>query len=167
MSKGFETRTSAGTAVGDNENARATKVVSSLSSKMAQAGGLSLADIERRANERLQGHKHDAMRTIERSISDLEVLANEDLQDFDALYRAASAVLSVAGFFDTGPLYDAVYSLCETIEAMRERTAWKNEAVHVHVRGIRLIMNTGCVHSAASEQLMAGLKAIQEHAKTA
>jgi len=39
--------------------------------------------------------------------------------------------------------------------------------VHVHVRGIRLIMNTGCVHSAASEQLMAGLKAIQEHAKTA
>lgn len=165
MTKGFETRTSAGTAVGENENARSIRVVSSLSNKMAQPGGLTIADVERRTSERLQGHKADAMQAIERSIVELEVLANEDLQDFDGLYRAAGAVLSVAGFFDTGPLYDAVYSLCETIEAMKSSGTWKNEAVHVHVRGIRLIMNTGCLHSSASEKLIAGLKAIQDHAK--
>lgn len=165
MNKPFETKTSAGTAVGDNENARATKVVSSLSSKMAQPGGLSIADIERRTNERLQGHKADAMKAIERSITELEYLSNEDLQDFDGLYRAASAVLSVAGFFDTGPLYDAVYSLCDTIEGMKEREMWKNEAVHVHVSAIRLIMNSGCQTSPSSQKLMAGLKAVREHAK--
>lgn len=165
MSTSFETKTSAGSAVGDNENARATKVVTSLSSKMAQPGGLSVADIERRTNERLQGHKADAMKAIERSITELEYLSNEDLQDFDGIYRAASAVLSVAGFFDTGPLYDAVYSLCDTVEGMKERETWKNEAVHVHVRAIRLIKNSGCQSTDDNHKLMAGLKAIREYAK--
>lgn len=165
MSKMLETKAAAGSAVGEGENAKATKVVSSLSRKMSQPGGLSVADIERRANERLVGHKADAMKAIERSVSELEVLSNEDLQDAKAIYDAAGAVLSVAGFFDTGPLYDAAYSLCETVEAMNVRHAWNNGSVHVHVRAIRMILKDGCKHSSVSEQLMAGLKAVQAHAK--
>lgn len=162
----FETTEATGSAVGDGENAKAIKVVSSLSRKMSQPGGLSVADIERRANERLTGHKTDAMKAIERSVNELEVLSNEDLQDAKAIYDSSGAVLSVAGFFDTGPLYDAAYSLCETVEAMNARHAWNNGSVHVHVRAIRLILNDGCKHSPISEQLMAGLKAVQAHAKS-
>lgn len=165
MTTPFDTTVAAGSAVGEGEGARATKVVSSLSRKMAQPGGLSIADIERRASERLVGHKADAMQAIERSVVELEVLANEDLQDAQAIYRVSSNVLSVAGFFDTGPLYDAVYSLCETVDAMNNAHAWRNEAVHVHVRAIRMILKDDCRHNPASEQLLAGLKAVQAHAK--
>lgn len=165
MSQSFDTVVAAGSAVGEGEGATATKVVSSLSRKMAQPGGLSIAQIERRSNERLLGHKAEAMKAIERSVSELEVLANEDLQDSAAIYGVAGNVLSVAGFFDTGPLYDAVYSLCETIEAMNARNAWRNEAVHVHVQAIRLILKDNCLLTPNSERLMQGLKAIQAHAK--
>lgn len=165
MSSTFNTTSAAGSAVGEGENAKATKVVSSLAHKMAQPGGLSIAAIERRANERLVGHKADAMQAIARSVSELEVLSNEDLQDSEALYRSGAAVLSVAGFFDTGPLYEAAYSLCETVEAMKARHVWKNDAVHVHVRAIRMILKDSCQHTPTSQQLMVGLKAVQAHAK--
>ena len=165
MSQSFETVVAAGSAVGEGEGATATKVVSSLSRKMAQPGGLTVKDIERRASERLLGHKAEAMKAIERSVSELEVLANEDLQDSGAIYGVAGNVLSVAGFFDTGPLYDAVYSLCETIDAMNASSAWRNDAVHVHVQAIRLILKDNCQLTPSSERLMHGLKAIQTHAK--
>ena len=34
------------------------------------------------------------------------------------VYELASSLLDMAGFFDTGPLYDAGYSLCDVADRM-------------------------------------------------
>lgn len=166
MSKPVETTTAAGSAVGEGEGATATKVVSSLSKKMSAPGGLSVADIERRSRERLMAHQADAMKAIASAISELEQLVLEGGGRYDPeYYHVASRMLNVAGFFDTGPLYDAGYSLCEIIDVMQTRDRWSIEPVKVHIRALRLIHTDNLKVSPQSASLMQGLKALLEHAR--
>ncbi|WP_292054502.1 MULTISPECIES: chemotaxis protein CheE [unclassified Brevundimonas] len=166
MTKPVETTIAAGSAVGEGEGATAVKVVSSLSKKMAEPGGLTVADIERRAKERLQKHKTDAMRSVELAVSELEkrVEVGADHPD-EAFYLTASQMLDVAGFFDTGPLYDAGYSLCELLDVMQTSGEWNGDSVRVHVRALRMILNAGCETTPQSATLLAGLKALLDHAR--
>lgn len=160
------TTTSAGSAVGEGEGATSVKVVSSLSQKMAEPGGLTIADIERRAKERLQAHKVDAMRAVRDAITELEGLVAEDSDRQDPeLYHVASRMLNVAGFFDTGALYDAGFSLCELLDVMQTNNRWSQEAVRVHVRALRLIDNDNFQTTPQSATLLGGLKALLEHAR--
>lgn len=166
MTKSVETTISAGSAVGEGEGATSVKVVSSLSRKMAEPGGLTVADIERRAKERLMKHRAEAMRTVEQAVADLEKRAETAAnQPDEAFYLTASQMLDVAGFFDTGPLYDAGYSLCELLDVMQTTGQWNAQSVHVHVRALRMILNAGCETTPQSASLLAGLKALLEHAR--
>lgn len=166
MTKRVETTISAGSAVGEGEGATSVKVVSSLSRKMAEPGGLTVADIERRSRERLQKHRVDAMRSVEQAVVDLErrVVTGAEQPD-EAFYLTASQMLDVAGFFDTGPLYDAGYSLCELLDVMQTSGEWNGESVRVHVRALRMILNEGCQNTPQSASLLNGLKALLEHAR--
>ena len=165
MSDVFAMKVSAGAATGDNTEARAFKVESSLSRKMAQPGGLSVAQIERRAKERLMCHKIEAMRSIAKAVATLDQLAEEAEHDPAKLYRIASEMLDLAGFFDTGPLYDAGYSLCETVEAMQASNDWNRAAIKVHVDALKLVLADDCLRTDVSAQLLEGLKAVLQHAR--
>lgn len=166
MTKSVSTSISAGSAVGEGEGATAVKVVSSLSKKMSEPGGLTVADIERRAKERLLSHKADAMRAVEVAVADLEQRVEVGAHHADeAFYLTASKMLDVAGFFDTGPLYDAGYSLCELLDVMQTSGEWNGDSVRVHVRALRMILNSGCETSPQSASLLAGLKALLDHAR--
>jgi len=166
MTKPVTTTISAGSAVGEGEGATAVKVVSSLSKKMAEPGGLTVADIERRSKERLWSHKADAMRSVEAAVAELEqrVGVGADRPD-EAFYLTASKMLDVAGFFDTGPLYDAGYSLCELLDVMQTSGQWNGDSVRVHVRALRMILNAGCETTPQSASLLSGLKALLDHAR--
>ena len=166
MTKSVSTSISAGSAVGEGEGATAVKVVSSLSKKMSEPGGLTVADIERRAKERLLSHKADAMRAVEVAVADLEqrVEVGADRPD-EAFYLTASKMLDIAGFFDTGPLYDAGYSLCELLDVMQTKGVWNGDSVRVHVRALRMILRAGCETTPQSASLLAGLKALLDHAR--
>lgn len=154
--------------MGEGEGATAVKVVSSLSKKMAEPGGLTVAAIERRAQERLLGHKQDAMRSVEQAVAELEKRTAGDLPDADPeLYRIASSMLDLAGFFDTGPLYDAGYSLCELLDVMQGKGQWSAQAVQVHVRALRLILKDNYQLTPHSTALLEGLRAVLEHARKA
>ncbi|WP_297802677.1 chemotaxis protein CheE [uncultured Brevundimonas sp.] len=166
MSKTIETTITAGAAVGEGEGATSVKVVSSLSKKMAEPGGLTVEDIERRAKERLLGHKADAMKAVERSVVELEQRVKDGAKVIDLdLYPIASQMLNVAGFFDTGPLYEAGYSLCELLDVMNIKGQWNGDAVVVHVRALRMILNENCQATPHSASLLAGLRAVLDHAR--
>lgn len=146
--------------------ARTLKIKTTLARQMAQPGGRTLADVERRANERLERHREDVMITVAGAVTELELVTAAAAPDSEAqVYRLASSLLDTAGFFDTGPLYDAGYSLCEVADRMMTADAWNWPSIEVHVRAMRLILTAGCKADATSEALLAGLRSVAAKAR--
>lgn len=144
-----------------------TRIRTSLAKQMVQPGGRTLADAERRAEERLVRHRPDVMAEIETAIGELEGLCAARPDGAEAeVYRVASRVLDLAGFFDTGPLYEAGYSLADVADRMAAGGTWDWPSAVVHVQALRLILNVDCERNAATDQLLAGLKAVAARMRT-
>lgn len=141
--------------------ARTLKIKTSLARQMAQPGGRTVADVERRANERLERHREDVMITVAGTVTELELVAAAAAPGSEPqVYRLASSLLDTAGFFDTGPLYDAGYSLCDVADRMQTNGVWSWPTVGVHVQAMRLILTGGCKADAVSDALLAGLRSV-------
>ena len=146
--------------------ARTLKIKTTLARQMAQPGGRTLADVERRANERLERHRDDVMTTVAGTITELELVAAAAAAGSEPqVYKLASSLLDTAGFFDTGPLYEAGYSLCDVADRMQTSGAWSWPTVAVHVQAMRLILTGGCQADAASAALLAGLRSVAAKAR--
>ena len=146
---------------------RTLKIKTSLARQMAQPGGRTLADVERRANERLERHRDDVMTTVAGTITELElVVAAATAGSEPQVYKLASSLLDTAGFFDTGPLYDAGYSLCDVADRMQTNGVWSWPNVAVHVQAMRLILTGGCQADATSDALLAGLRSVAAKTRT-
>ena len=141
---------------------RTTKVKSTLARQLARPGGRTLAEAQRLAETGLQSHKAGVMEDLGRLIGQLETLcAAAAPEGRDRVYVLAAALVDMAGFFDTGPLYSAGYSLCDLSDRMQAAGAWSWPAVEVHVKALRLILASGCKADAGSEVLLAGLRSVQ------
>jgi len=141
---------------------RTTKVRSSLATQLARPGGRTIADAQRLAETGLQSHKAGVMEDLGRLIGQLEALcAAPDDGRRDRVYVLAAALVDMAGFFDTGPLYSAGYSLCDLSDRMQAGGVWSWPAVEVHVKALRLILAGGCKAGAESDVLLQGLRSVQ------
>ena len=141
--------------------ARTLKIKSPLSKQLAQPGGRTIADAERLADAGLQRHKADVMVDLERRIGQLETVCAAAAPDQQPqVYALASGIVDLAGFFDTGPLYSAAYSLCELCDRMQTLGVWNWPAVEVHVKALRLILAGGCTVGAESDVLLQGLSRV-------
>lgn len=144
-----------------------TKITTSLAKQMAQPGGRTAEEMERRANERLERHRGDVMQTINQRIADLEALTRAKAEGTQTqVYPLVSRLLDTGGFFDTGPFYEAGYSLCETADLLMASGKWNWPSIEVHVHAMRLIFNNGCKSDQISDTLMQGLKAILAKARS-
>ena len=146
--------------------ARTLKIKTTLARQMAQPGGRTVADVERRANERLERHRDDVMTTVAGTITELELVAAAAAPGSEPqVYKLASSLLDTAGFFDTGPLYEAGYSLCDVADRMQTSGAWSWPTVAVHVQAMRLILTGGCKADATTEALLLGLRSVAAKAR--
>ena len=147
--------------------ARTLKIKTSLARQMAQPGGRTVAEVERRANDRLDRHREDVMLTVGGTITELELIAAAKAPGSEPqVYKLASSLLDMAGFFDTGPLYDAGYSLCEVADRMAVSGAWNWPSVGVHVQAMRLILASDCKVDATSDALLMGLRSVAAKSRT-
>jgi hypothetical protein len=80
----------------------------------------------------------------------------------DRVYVLAAALVDLAGFFDTGPLYNAGYSLCEVSDRMINGGIWHWPSVQVHLQAMRLILASGCRTGRTSQTLLEGLRKISQ-----
>ena len=78
------------------------------------------------------------------------------------VYALASSIVDLAGYFDTGPLFDAAYSLCDVSDRMIHAETWHWPSVRVHAQALRLILANGCRVGRTSETLLAGLRSITQ-----
>ena len=71
-----------------------------------------MGEAVRAAEAGVEGHREDAMRSLATTLGELEsVCAGRDEGAETRVYELASAFTDMAGFFDTGPLYAAAFSL--------------------------------------------------------
>lgn len=140
---------------------RLSKIKSSLARKMAAPGGRTVAEAISRADAGLESHREEGMRALAISLAGLETacLAREPGSE-PHVYEQAAALLDMAGFFDTGPLYAAAFSLCEVSDRMIAAETWDWPSAAVHVRALRLILTDGCQEGESSRLILEGLAAI-------
>ncbi len=133
----------------------------SLARKMAEPGGRTMADAVRAADAGLESHREEGMRSLAETLARLEAACIAKDEEAAALvYDLASAFADMAGFFDTGPLYTAAFSLCEASDRMTVGGCWQWPSVHVHVRTLRLILAADCRTSEESRLLLEGLASV-------
>lgn len=145
--------------------ARVLKIKSSLALKMERAGGRSYAELGRRADEALEAHRDRVMVTIREHLEALGALCTAEEEGAGGrIYAIAAGIVDIAGYFDTGPLYEAAYSLCDTVDRMLGADAWRWPSIAVHHRALALILADGCRTSQASTVLIEGLHAVARKA---
>lgn len=145
--------------------ARTFKIRSTLSRQLQAPGGRKVRDLEREATEALESHRDEAMATVAETLTALDALCAEASPETGPrVYALASSIVDVAGYFDTGPLFDAAYSLCEVSDRMIQAQAWRWPPVRVHVQALRLILANDCRAGRTSETLLDGLRSISNKA---
>ena len=128
---------------------------------MARPGGRTMAEAVQAANAGLDSHREQGMESLATTLARLEAVCAARAEGAEAeVYDLASAFTDMAGFFDTGPLYVAAISLCETSDRMRVGGCWQWPSVDVHVRALRLILAAGCQDNETSRVLLEGLASI-------
>lgn len=136
------------------------KYKTNLARKMSAPGGCTVDEALSAAEGAIEGHREAAMEALDRMLVELEAACAA--RTAERIYDLAASLLDMAGFFDTGPFHQAVFSLCEVSDRMAE--AWDWPTVEVHVRALRLILREDCRESANSIVLLEGLAAIRRRA---
>ena len=148
--------------------ARLLKIKSPLARQIHEPGGRTIRDAEMRANQELEVHRAPAMAAIAAALDELEAISAEASPDAGPrVYATASRIIDVGGYFDTGPLHDAVYSLCDVADRMIGAQMWHWPSVDVHLRAMRLILAGGCRRNRSNDMLLDGLKSVAAHIENA
>jgi hypothetical protein len=143
--------------------ARTFKVKSSLSRQLFEPGGRLVRDAERLAGEALNTHRDEAMAMISSALDELEAVCAEAAPETGPqIYALGARIIDLAAFFDTGPLHDAAWSLCEVSDRMIAGGIWHWPSIQVHVQALRLILAGGCRTGRTSDTLLAGLRTISQ-----
>lgn len=144
------------------------KTKSSLACKLAVPGGRTVAEALAAAELGLASHRDKGMAQISLTLGLLEAAINaRDEVAQDGLYGLAAALVDLAGFFETGPLFSAAYSLCDLSNRMTTNGTWLWPSIAVHVHAMRLILADDCQENAASTELLQGLAALSRHREEA
>jgi hypothetical protein len=140
---------------------RLSKIKSSLARKMAAPGGRTVAEAVSCAEAGLESHREEGMRALAITLAQLEtVCALREPGSEPKVYERAAALLDMAGFFETGPLYAAAFSLCEVSDRMLAAGTWDWPSAAVHVRALRLILTDGCQDDESSRVILEGLATV-------
>lgn len=140
------------------------KTKSSLAYKMAVPGGRTVAAAVAAAELALASHRDEGMAQIGLTLGRLEAACDaRDPAAQASVYDLAAALLDLAGFFETGPLFPAAFSLCDLSDRMMTDNVWTWPSITVHVHAMRLLLADDCKESTASTLLLQGLAALSRH----
>ena len=137
--------------------ARTFRYKTNLARKMSAPGGRSADEALAAADSALSSHRAAAMQGLAVIMTRLEAACAARRQP--EVYEHAAALLDLSGFFETGPLHPAIFSLCEISDQGAVRD-WPS--LDVHVRAIRRILNSECRDTDESRVLLEGLVAVRQ-----
>lgn len=137
------------------------KYRTNLARKMSASGGRSIAEAIDKGESGLEHHRAAAMKGLADRVSALEASCAAQVPGSEpGVYQQTAALLDMAGFFETGPLYKAAFSLCELSDRLIEINAWNWPSIAVHVRALRLILADECRETEQASLILEGLSTI-------
>lgn len=140
------------------KTARTFKVRSNLANQIDEPGGRRISAAVSAAETALNTHRDGAVRSMSMMVEQLEALCLHPTHEgFAGLYPLAAGLAGMAGFFDTGPFYRAAYSLCELAEKLEASGRHDWPSVDVHVKTLRLLLNSGFADGAEAQAMLEGL----------
>ncbi|HYE42322.1 MAG TPA: chemotaxis protein CheE [Caulobacteraceae bacterium] len=151
-------------------SAKVYPVRHALAEQMRRPGGRTAAECLEKAQDALDTARDGAMQSIETLVGKLEAVARSRSADpSDEIYTLAHSVLDLAGFFETGPLYEVAYSLCELTDGLRVQGRWEWPAALVHIQALRLVLGAGpgAADDPALRAMLAGLGSVTSRVATA
>jgi len=139
------------------------KIQTPLARKMAVLGGRTVAEALAQAERGVESHRAAGMSTLTATLVRLEQATTARAPGAEStIYPLASELLDMAGFFDTGPLYKAAFSLCDIADKMHANDVWDWPSIDVHVRAMRLILTEDCKDSTTAKTVLQGLAAVAQ-----
>lgn len=153
----------------DSENtARLFKVRPAIADQIRLPGGQKVSEAVAAADAALDDQRASAVEGLIQGVERLEALCRAPSDGaFASVYPIAAALAGTAGFFETGPFYRAVYSLCELAEKLEAAGRRDWSSVEVHVKALRLILTTGFDDGAEARAMLDGLSALVRRAEAA
>ena len=153
---------------GSDKAARLFKVRPAIADQIRRPGGKKMGEAVAAADAALDDQRASAVEGLVQGVERLEALCRDRSdEDFASVYPIAAHLAGTAGFFETGPFYRAVYSLCELTEKLgvAGRRDWSS--VEVHVKALRLILTTGFQDGPEAKAMLDGLAALVRRAEDA
>ncbi len=140
---------------------RLFKVRPAIADQIRLPGGKKVGEAVAAADAALDDQRAAAVEGLIQGVERLEALCREPSDDgFASVYPLAANLAGTAGFFETGPFYRAVYSLCELTEKLGAAGRRDWSSVDVHVRSLRLILTTGFQDGPEAKAMLDGLAAL-------
>ena len=154
---------------GSDKAARLFKVRPAIADQIRRPGGKKMGEAVAAADAALDDQRASAVDGLVQGVERLEALCRDRSSDgFLSVYPLAANLAGTAGFFETGPFYRAVYSLCELTEKLGAAGRRDWSSVEVHVKALRLILTTGFQDGPEAKAMVEGLAALvrkAEHAR--
>jgi len=143
-------------------------VETALQRRMARPGGITAKEALARAEEGLALHRARALLVLREKVDALTALSEARAPGSEPeVYPLASALVDLAGYLEVPPFYAAAYGLCEIADRMAAAGIWSWPSVEVHARALSLILADDCREGEGTERLLAGLRAVADHAPRA
>lgn len=153
---------------GSDNAARLFKVRPALADQIRLPGGKKVGEAVAAADAALDDQRASAVEGLVQGVERLEALCAERCDDaFASVYPLAANLAGTAGFFETGPFYRAVYSLCELTEKLGAAGRRDWSSVEVHVKALRLILTTGFEDGPEAKAMLDGLAALVRRVEAA
>ena len=153
---------------GSDNAARLFKVRPAIADQIRLPGGKKVGEAVAAADAALDDQRASAVEGLVQGVERLEALCRERSDDgFALVYPIAAHLAGTAGFFETGPFYRAVYSLCELTEKLGAAGRRDWSSVEVHVKALRLILTTGFDDGPEARAMLDGLSSLVRRVEAA
>ncbi len=135
-------------------------------------GGLPVADAVQRAGKGLESLKTDCLADLKTVLEHAEACAAKATATYDAdlaaeLYAIVSTPIGVPSVCGLPSVDVALTSLSDLLDYLKSQQRWDANAVAVHLRAFRLLLQTeGAKDIAGAQAILAGLRKVsQRYAK--
>lgn len=139
-----------------------------LSKLLKAPGGKPVVEAVADAQQGLAGLQDDCLADLGQMLIEAEAGAAKAGADYDAelvegLYGRISAAIGVPTACGMEPVDTALISLSDLLDNLQERALWDAEAVAVHLRAIRLMLNVEAARKGVGAQgLLDGLRQVSQ-----
>jgi len=131
-------------------------------------GGLPVAEAVERASAGLLGLRKDCLVELKAVLEEAEAIAARAGEAFQAdllaqLYTVVSKPIGVPSTCGLAAVDTALISLSDLLDYLKGQQRWDANAVAVHLRAFRLLLQTeGAADAAGTQAILAGLRQISQ-----